>query len=71
VLAEAKETGLKTLFIEEKARDYIQRQQQPEMTGESSVKTGITKDFVNSNKTLTRTSGDLNSRAVIYPRAML
>ena len=46
-LAEAKEIGLKTPFIEEKALDYIKsKQAPPEMGGEASVKPGVNKDFV-------------------------
>ena len=45
-LAEAKEIGLRTPFIEEKALDYIKRQQAgPVMNGEQSVKPGINKSF--------------------------
>ena len=48
-LAEAKEIGLRTPFIEEKAIAYIKRNQTPILNGESSVKPGINKDFADPN----------------------
>ncbi len=46
-LSEAKEIGLKTPFIEEKALDYIARKRaKPAVAGEKSVKPGINKSFV-------------------------
>ncbi len=46
-LAEAKDIGLRAKFIEEKAIDYIKRKQTPpKMGGESSVKPGINRAFV-------------------------
>ena len=45
-LSEAKEIGLKTPFIKEKALAYIKRQQAPpSMNGETSVKPGINTQF--------------------------
>ena len=49
-LSEAKEIGLRTPFIEEKALAYIKRKQQPpKMAGETSVKPGINKTFKDPN----------------------
>lgn len=49
-VAEAKQIGLKTPFIQEKALDYIQRQQDSsEMGGEASVKPGVNKSFIDPN----------------------
>ncbi len=49
-LAEAKEIGLRTPFIQEKALDYIERMQAiPAMGGESSVKPGVNKSFIDPN----------------------
>ncbi len=49
-LAEAKEIGLKTPFVEEKSLDYIKRKQaQPQEGDEASVKPGINKNFVDPN----------------------
>ena len=49
-LAEAKTIGLRTAFIEEKALDYIKRNQVtpglPAMAGEKSVKPGINQRFI-------------------------
>ena len=45
-LKEAKEIGLRTEFIKEKALDYIKRKQQPrKLDGEESVNPGINKGF--------------------------
>lgn len=48
-LEEAKQIGLRTPFIEEKAIDYIRRTQAREMDGETSVRPGVNKDFVDPN----------------------
>lgn len=49
-LREAKEIGLRTAFIEQKAIDYIKRKQDPPvMNGETSVKPGINKSFIDPN----------------------
>ena len=48
-LAEAKEVGLRTPLIEEKAIDYIKRQQQSKLGSEVSVKPGVNKKFVDPN----------------------
>lgn len=48
-LAEAKEIGLQTRFIEEKAIDYIKRHESPPPTGEASVKPGINQAFLDPN----------------------
>ena len=49
-VAEAKEIGLKTPFIEAKARDYIKRHLPPPiLAGETSVKPGINEKFIDPN----------------------
>ena len=49
-LAEAKTIGLKNAAIEERALDYIKRQQStPGLSGEASVKPGVNEKFVDSN----------------------
>jgi uncharacterized protein (TIGR01244 family) len=49
-VAEAREIGLKTPFIEAKARDYIQRRSPaPTLAGETSVRPGINQKFIDPN----------------------
>ena len=70
-LREAKEIGLKTPFIKEKALDYIKRQQAPPtIDGEASVKPGINNQFKNADLNVDRMVKrfELESREVYLAR---